>query len=299
MPFTSSLQFYDSSQTENISRFIGNIRNSFIALGLATESVAGTGSVNLSTITGSNTANAIFGVDVFRFNDDLQSIAPVFIRVSYINVTARIALNIQIGTQVDVSGNLTGTQTTTRKTLSPASPYPNSGTTLYTNFYSGDTNRICFISLPETDTSNLTSMFSIERTKDLNGNDTPEGILYYTYGVSSTVSTQCISISGSIPAEETRATILLPALGGTATSNQFANKIIISPIFYFLGQPLPPGTNLAIASTADTTYGDIIDYQFYPNKPLHKYYGLRADGFPATAGPQTLYGAHRCFIRID
>lgn len=302
MAFTSSVQLYDVTQTDNLRRLVANFRNSLLGVGLVTESIAGTGSLNITAITGSTNTSAIYGTDLFRFNDALQATAPVYIRVAYQTRPAqspvRFGLSVQVGTQVDASGNLTGTQLSSRRLVTTFNEYSNSGSVPYTNFYSGASNRVCVAFPVDADNQFNVALFSVERTKDVNGNDTNEGILFYSFGVSNII-TQCVSISGTVAPEESRATVLLPSNAGTATNNNFANSFVISPVFYFLGAALAPGTNLMFMSTTDSSAGDTIDYNFYSSQPNIKYYGLRSDTFLGLANTTTTIGAHRAFMRID
>jgi hypothetical protein len=72
-----------------------------------------TGQINWASATKPSGANGDIGYEIWRFNDSLQSVAPVFIRAEWkssANTSGNnVNLWIQVGTGTDGSGNLTGT----------------------------------------------------------------------------------------------------------------------------------------------------------------------------------------------
>jgi len=115
---------------------------------------------------------------VFKFTDSLQSTNPVYIRVNfYCQVAAEYfptAIGIQVGTSTDGGGNINGSQ------FSPLCILVNgqfNSSEHQFGYVSGDTNRIG-MAIGEGPDIFSAIFFNIERTKDLAGNDTNEGIIF-------------------------------------------------------------------------------------------------------------------------
>lgn len=80
--------------------------NALIAVGLVQTS--DTGQISFASITTLPAATSLVGYGIYRFNDTMQSAAPLFLRVEYrTNVSSRGRLDIIIGSATDGAGNLT------------------------------------------------------------------------------------------------------------------------------------------------------------------------------------------------
>lgn len=166
-----------------------NISNAFSDAGWLKTS--DTGQINWATIASPAGANVVCGFEIWQMQDTLQSTAPIFFKVEYGSGTTvnNPCIYTTIGSGSNGSGGLTGY-------LSPRFPQQSSnGANQCISFVSGSTNRFgialwasgypsnSVFGIPGSPiTSNtatgIMSFFSIERTKDTNGNDTAEGALF-------------------------------------------------------------------------------------------------------------------------
>lgn len=113
--YMSNIRFNNNSNTL-IKAWGSAINAGLSAVGLV--QTTDTGQINWSTTTvTATTTNQTLGYEVWRFNDSLQSTAPVFIRLAYgttPNGATYCALTMSVGTGVDGAGNLTGLISTIR-----------------------------------------------------------------------------------------------------------------------------------------------------------------------------------------
>lgn len=209
----TDLSFYCPDNT-TFRAYCTMIRDALVAMGLV--QTADTGQINLGTVTIPTALNQDRGYMIFRFNDALQSTKPVFIKVTFrsnISGTAGsgiaqvyyvIGLTFQVGTGTNGAGILTGKVSQQRS----IAYYCTSGLANDTlvevdkankHLFSGASNRLMFIrgansSQPEnfsplgggaqsnSNTCIRHGMFSVERTKNIDGTDSDEGILIFSAG---------------------------------------------------------------------------------------------------------------------
>ena len=80
--------------------------NALIAVGLVQTS--DTGQISFASITTLPAAGILVGYGIYRFNDTMQSSAPLFLRVEYRTISnSRGRLDIVVGSATDGAGNLT------------------------------------------------------------------------------------------------------------------------------------------------------------------------------------------------
>lgn len=268
MSFTSSYTFPDVSLTNEVRRTFNAVRDNITALGLINVFASGSGAYNPNTVTGSAATNAIFGYDVFRFNDALQGTNPVFIRLEYRSrsnaPSLRPAIRFRVGTTHDGSGNLGGQLGTDYTLEDTANAIALSGS-LLTNYFSGDTNRLVLaFGAGQNDPIGAHYIVSVERSRNNNGTDSTEGILTTVYSNQLAWRTQYIPYSGSIPTNETRLSGIIRVNGSTAEPSIFNGLYSLSPVYCFNGRPENPGLNLVIGSIQDNNNGSLINYSYYP-----------------------------------
>jgi hypothetical protein len=240
------------ANTAQLRAVYGAITAQILAAGLVQTSDSG--QITTSTLTFD--ASTSYGYQMFKFNDSLQSTVPFFIRVAYnpgydpgSNNYSQTGLAISFGTATDGAGNLTGSQISDVFSWGAAQ---GSTTGLSLNsYFSGDTNRFC---MAYNDGPNLftSSVWGFERTKDLTGADTNEGLLF------AFCSTDQIAI-GSLPAT---------SAGGPFSTAQPYWPMAINRILptmangsyigvaipgYFNTYPLVPGLNFACYLGTDFT----------------------------------------------
>lgn len=85
-------------------------RNMLVSAGLVQTS--DTGQIALVTVTFPTVNNTLAGYFIFRFDDTLQSTAPVFMRLTFGRAGAAgiLGFGIEVGTGSDGAGNITGTK---------------------------------------------------------------------------------------------------------------------------------------------------------------------------------------------
>lgn len=235
---------------------------------------ADTGQANPATITtgGITTANTKFGYTIYRMNDALQATTPVFIRVDFGNgTTASVpGMWFTIGQSTDGSGNITNV-----RTVPSSSAVPTSGgvttTGTHTSYGSANVNRIS-AGLFNISTSSIRILgFTIERTHDANGNDTPYGLIV-TGTYPTTIATRwgnawvvVLAPIGQPPIDEGLNYILPSANPGTYGSDAPVGVHVPSA-----GVALYPSKEVCAVKTSDfaaegafsmTLYGSSINYQ--------------------------------------
>lgn len=107
----------DGGTTSNdaLFRSWGSMINAALS-GIGLVQASDTGQINWTTVTWPGTVSTAAGYEIWRFNDSLQSTAPVFVKVEYGRWTgftfSVYALWITIGTGTNGAGTITGTSTT-------------------------------------------------------------------------------------------------------------------------------------------------------------------------------------------
>lgn len=156
------------------------IHDALAAVGLV--QTADTGQINISTIPTTGTQDFSLGYEIWRFNDALQSTAPVFIKVEY-GTRANVgggawvapALFLSTGQGTNGAGGLTGVGLTRTQIAGDGSG--NGGLANLPIWTSGAANRVgmCLQRIGTMQTIG-NWFWAIERTKDAAGNDTNEGV---------------------------------------------------------------------------------------------------------------------------
>jgi len=191
---------------------------------------------SLPALTGAWTTS---GIQIWRMNDALQSTAPVFLRIEFRSGSPGGSpdIKISVGTGTNGAGVLTGQVSDVIDVATTVY-----GTTVRTSYASGASNR-CAFALFSGDQNTTDHLFwSIERSKDADGNDTADGIIIIGVSPNSTYSTQYIPASGSIRAKQ-----LSPALPVYSGITTLANGSTVGLIPVFpqaVDGPKNPGNNV-------------------------------------------------------
>lgn len=201
------LTFY--ADTDTLFRaYITAFNNALTALGLV--KTTQTGEINLSTVLVPSALNQDRGFQIWRFNDSLQATNPVFIKFTYGSIQAVasafsvgqayyiVRIKIQVATANDGAGTLQGKISQERIMSYYSDNLSNSPTfaaTANKHLLSGSTSRLMFYRGANSSQvenwayggsqggnicTRLHSFFSIERSKDNNGDDTGEGIMIFS-----------------------------------------------------------------------------------------------------------------------
>lgn len=203
------------------------------ALGSAFIRVPTTNDIDWAAITaagsypGSNTPFA--GHEIYRFNDDLQATAPLFIKVQYgQGSTNTPAVFITLGKEVDAAGVLTGLVLTTQKILCPAT----AGTATWPLFLSGGPSHFSFIQAGQGAAPQCSMQCIIERMRDEAGVETDEGVIMLFGGGSSGFpqKVQAFPLQGAAIPAEALATAHLINVGGMSGLTQSGTDMVLGPI---------------------------------------------------------------------
>lgn len=215
-----------------------------------------TGQIDWVTVVKPTAINTPAGYEIRKFNDTLQATAPVFFKLEYGagSSIARPALFLTVGTASNGSGTLSG-QLSSRLTISAFA----SSTTLHSCLFSGTASRMGVALF--TTFASAAFFFAVERTKDITGTDTAEGILLTTFDGNNVRYNQFIPYSFAVPAPQTESGILVPF---AATSGNFGADVGLYPNFFFKGGiVLNPGvTHLGYFHT-DFVVGSLVPVPMY------------------------------------
>lgn len=160
------------------------LKRAMLDAGLAQTS--DTGQVDVATVLKPTLNNAEAGYLMFRFADPLQTVAPVFIRVSFGvgSSTSFPRWTFRVGTGTDGAGVLTGL-VSAQQAHSSNNPVAVAGATLtsYSTHSSGFFG-LCFaLGVWNTGSAGAPGVY-VQRTCDNNGSPTSEGVVFLAPGVS-------------------------------------------------------------------------------------------------------------------
>ena len=145
------------------------ISDSLQAVGIV--KTADSGQIDWETVAAPTASNTKMGYEIYRFNDTLQSTAPVFIKLSFGAGASSSypSLWISVGTGSDGSGTLTG------EILTEKQNYASATATATTHYVSGSSNR--FVIALQGSSSNYQIVLTVERTHNSSGSDTSNGVM--------------------------------------------------------------------------------------------------------------------------
>lgn len=242
---SSSLLSYSTPavNTTNFRSFVSVVTGMLSQSGLINTNASG--SIDPTTVSASSTANQIVGYQVWRFNDSLHNSGyPVFIRLEYgaPNSTVYSGVWINVGFMHNGSGSINpsgvnGVGSTPRIAVSVAG----SELGLFDH-------RICCISgsdvvgILRDNTDGNGAAFSIERTKDINGNSTTDGIVVHVLNAlptsyyKSTHLLYSYNTSSYTPPTESVANYVL-ANGHTVSNNAMTIGMLVPVVSSSFGYP--------------------------------------------------------------
>lgn len=160
-----------------------------------------TGQINWATVPRpAGAANVIAGYEIWRFNDALQSSAPIFFKLEYScgsssgSSSTNANLWLTVGKSTDGAGNITGVVLFARTSLNPGNAV---GTLSSAGYGSSGDGSMCAI-LPCTGGDQTSpSFFIIDRSRDSAGVRTADGIIVVTPQPSSApVSSGAVGMMG-------------------------------------------------------------------------------------------------------
>lgn len=211
---------------------VAAIRDKLVAAGatLTTD----TGQINTATVTKSASPSTIAGYNVFKFDDDLQADAPVFIKLDYGTGPTATLLNlgVTVGSGTDGAGTITG-QVGTRQQM-PTS----TGASSCTAYVCCSDSHIGFHAGPS---SSAVFSFHVGRTRSADGELTDDGVFVFTCPSVTGSKAQLIPRTGTVPAVQNTSACFgnVQSFGVSATVTDVAVGSMPAPISgkwrYFLG----------------------------------------------------------------
>lgn len=232
-----------------------------------------TGQIDLSTVAAPGSANQKMGYVIARMNDALQATSPVFIRFDF-GAGGNFAypgIWITIGTGSDGAGNITNKRFDGGG-LTAATISGNGNTTISQCNGSAASNRVHFAlhwRRVSDNGVNLIFFCSIERSKNPDGTDSGDGILFWWSPTQSYIISagRYVYLLGTPqPAAEQGVAYILSGVNPSAYQGDVGFGLGI----LFKGVAQQPGTGIAIVNSADfsvdatpvfNVYGTNITYQ--------------------------------------
>lgn len=227
-----------------------------------------TGQMTISTATHPTLAQTKVGYRIYKMADTLQATAPVFMRLDYgsSNVAGALGVWVTIGSGSDGAGNITGVVFNGGSTTPPTVASLSTATSACDSYGSSDTNRVHVLMFVRAGANDM-MCFSLERTKDSNGNDTGSG-LYFTYSAGSGTgntdgvnTTQYIALSGSQPPSEVGVSFVLP----NETSSAFASNVSAGIFLHYKSVPQPAGLGMVAINSGDFIAESTLSFAIYGN----------------------------------
>ena len=292
----------DSSVDANIRAWAQFIEDTLVTVGGWTVA-ADINQTLPSALLHATVANAKQGFRIYRMNDALQATAPVFMRIDYgsgnAGVPAVPGVFLTLGTGSNGSGTITG-QVLLNLQMGPVTNGINAPCRSYG---SASTNRVA-IGMFITPAAALPLAFSVERTKDSTGADTPEGLLLV--GCSFTTSTVTLCRSGycvfgtalaSQPVVEAGLNYILSQKNPTET---FApGDVGVGVIIHFKGISQQPGINFLITNTSDVSNEGSINATLYGAVRTFQHLGNTLQVLKGQAGSTVSDTSARVLMRYD
>lgn len=221
--------------TQSFREFVSGTIAGMESVGLVNTYASGT--INTGTVLPPVTTNQSRGYAVFSFNDTLQSTSPVFIRVEFGmgSATTNASLWFTVGTDHNMSGTLINSSSRRQVNMLtgvvPSLP----------QYFSGDmvkNGRFAMLlnnTNPSASVNSAGGVFMIQRTRDINGNDTPTGIMWYsTARITDIVYSSYIMNSSTQPfaiAEGTSWIALAPGSGDVIFSGRASSTMSFVPLY--------------------------------------------------------------------
>jgi hypothetical protein len=272
MSYAATTTLINICGTDALYRTWGTAWNAkFVSMGLV--QTADTGQINWTTITFPTVINTANGYEIWRFNDTLQSTAPVFLKIEYGagGVAGHVSVWITLGSGSNGTGTLTGIPSTRQQITCTGVATP------VTHYWSGDTNRF---TIAVVGTTAATSMFlGVERTVDATGALTSEGCLMIMRSTSVWVQQAWNQVTGPYTATwEQSLGVLGPAV---APFGVFGSQLAVYPVFHNKGVFLTPGLNIYVYENATAAAGSTISFTTYG--ATHTYMPLGTPMFASAA----------------
>jgi hypothetical protein len=230
---------HQSSNAENVASFRAwgsTFSNMLVSSGLTKTNDSN--QINWSTVN-LPTPNTIIGFEIFRFNDSLQSVTPIYIKIEYGAKSIYAPLiKILVGSGTNGSGGLIGLDSSFSITLTTATTYD---TIEKPSWAAYDGSGLVIVHCANHLNTLGRGLFVIDRLRDLNGVPNSHGFsVFYKTGFDQ-IFTQRIHNRSDNTVNSTVASSLLPfqleaslySYGGSSF-RQDTGEIITSPYYTFV-----------------------------------------------------------------
>lgn len=235
------------------------------ALGSGTFTVVNASAVTESGSSGAGNVNANSSVpgsgstvyEIWAPGDSLQTgSTKYFVRVDYgtgTNGAPSPKLVINLGSSTNGAGTLTGT-TLTQVDMLPGN-VGGTGATVWNCYFSGDSGRFGCIMWRNSSTTNHSLALFFERTLDVNGNPSSDGVTMVFCGSNGNTGQQTLIFSSPSPiaANQWLAGLAVLTRPNNANSDLSNNGIPLSPVFPSYGKFGNPMTACASAKLSDVS----------------------------------------------
>lgn len=223
-----------------------------------------TGNTDWTSVVANGTSNTTQdnAWEIWRMSDALQSTAPCYVKITYKTWggTNAPGFTFQLGTGTNGTGGLTGVLS-----ANTAVQISTQASTITGPFYfCGDTSRMMMALWSKATTwTSGHILLGIERTKDANGNDTAEGILFLTAGLNVSFSakldnTLWIPYAGACTPETD-----LPIFTQNNATGGSGTAVNLYPIYINKGVFVNPLLNAICAPSVLCTYNVPFSVTFY------------------------------------
>lgn len=255
-----------TSRTQSFATFV---RDMFLNCGWVQTS--DTGQTAPSAYSGTSNTNTVLGYMIFRMADALQATFPVFVKVEIASggTVSGPALWFTIGSGSDGAGNITGIKGTRFALKTTNAEWPS-----VTSYASGDGSRIAVAMHASMQHYSRIISFTIERTKDIYGDDTTEGVFIGGFAGSGWQS-QVIPFDGSIIRDVQAYPVVPVPQNSVMGSLAYGNNVGFVPLlpFGFMG-PYNPAMGMLFYNQPDWSALNIADVNVHGE--VHKYLTLGA-----------------------
>lgn len=220
------------------------------------------GQIDWATVLTPSTINTAQGYEIWRLNDTLHAMAPIFLKFEFgsgITVPANPGIWFTMGTGSDGAGTLTGPISTRQQVLSTAY-----AVNALSNFWSASPAHFVvaqWCAGVGVSTAN-SMMLGFERTKDSTGADTNAGLLVI-YKTSAGTQFNQVYWDRTLGTTAATQNTVLSTLMSSGTTAKNGTQVAVSPIFHSNGPFLNPGLNALAYFNADIVAGGAVTFQMY------------------------------------
>lgn len=222
-----------------------------------------TGQMTISTASHPTAVNQKVGFRLYRMADTLQATAPVYMRLDYGSCAASAgepAFWITIGTGSDGAGNITGLLFNGGASATATLQTNITGTNACDSYGSASTSRVHLLMFVRSGGNDLL-VFSLERSKDTNGNDTADGLIM-VYNSTSNGVDRCqylLCTPGSQPPIEAGISMIL----SNQSASSFSSNVGVGIAIPFKGIAQQPGTGFVAVDSGDFIAEATISFSLY------------------------------------